>query len=178
MKILRGVFPCIGNNPNEAAIIITSPLANLVIDSNVGFVKDYSEPHVGKYEFLIQPFQQLISVQAEGYLELRFWAQAHSAKQVLYYEIRPAEEEVEEMPILLTISPADAVVYINEEIVPDVQGMRLAVGVHRLRIEKEGYKTLTETIAVTENNSRFDYALEPVQLERITITTQPKPSRY
>ena len=89
--------------PNEAAIIIRSSLTNLVFDSNVGIIENQSNSKAGEYRLIIQPFRQTISVQAEGFIQLRFNIIPSGARDVIYYEVQPKVPELEAIPINIIV---------------------------------------------------------------------------
>lgn len=74
-------------------------------------------------------------------------------------------------PILISLYPADGVIFIDNEMIEnngyepseiDEHGpyiLRLAAGVYSVRVEREGYRTITEQIRVTEENTEFYFSL-------------------
>lgn len=173
----NGTIPVFRDYPDDAALIISSSLTDLKFDSNVGIVADLSSPNDGEYRLIIPPFRQSITVTMNGYRQLRFTVPVSEPRQVLFYEINPMVTEEELIPIVLSLSPLDASVFIDEQGIDPNQVIRLSPGSHQIRIEKEGYKTITEEMMVSESSFRFDYRLSPLQPVRVTVTTTPSDAR-
>lgn len=86
-------IPVFRNYPDQAAVIIYSSLTNLDITSNMGIVADQSRPADGRYELLIGPFRQILTVRAPGYQETRISIPNLSAREVVYFSVEPKERE-------------------------------------------------------------------------------------
>lgn len=145
-------IPVFVDFPDDAAIIITSSLTNLRFDSNVEIIADRSEPASGEYRLIIPPFRQTIAVYADNYKQLRFTVPVSEARQVLFYSIEPKEEDVNVVPTFFAVSPAqamDATVFIDDQVVDINRAVNLEEGTHQLRIEKTGYRTITEEIIIS-----------------------------
>lgn len=82
-------IPVFVDLPNAAAIIVTSSITNLSFDSNVEVVADRSNPESGEYRILVNPFRQTITVNAPGFIQLRFNITVSESREVVYYEIQP-----------------------------------------------------------------------------------------
>lgn len=160
-------IPVFVNNPDDAALIITSSLTNLRFDSNVGIVADQSDPAAGEYRLIILPFRQSITVQAPGYKQLRIPVQVTKAKEVKFFTIEPLEDEEEETsPILFSISPltAEATVFIDGQPIDNLQtAVNLSPGSHTINIESIGYKTIEDTLTIDGTRNFFNYELEQLQ---------------
>ncbi len=173
-------IPVFVDFPDNAAIIITSSLTNLRFDSNVEIIADRSEPATGEYRLIIPPFRQTISVYADNYKQLRFTVPVSEAREVLFYSIEPKEEELNLVPTFFAISPAqamDATVFIDNQEVDINKAVNLVEGSHQLRIEKVGYRTITEEIEVSINQNIRKYEMEPMQTQLVTISSNPEGAR-
>ncbi|MCG8374692.1 MAG: PEGA domain-containing protein, partial [Balneolales bacterium] len=166
-------IPVFRDYPDDAAIIVTSSLTNLQFDSNVGIVADLSSANDGEYRLVIPPFRQSITVNAPGYRQLRFTVPITGPRDVKVYEVRPLQQQEDLIPIVLNISPLDAIVFIDEQGIDINRATRLSPGPHTIRIEKDGFKTISEVITIDENSFRFDYTLEQLQPVPVTFTTNP-----
>ena len=170
-------IPVFVNNPDDAALIITSSLTNLRFDSNVGIVSDQSDPAAGEYRLIILPFRQSITVQAPGFKQLRIPVQVTKAKEVKFFTIEPLEDEEEETsPILFSISPltAEAIVFIDGQPIENLQtAVNLSPGSHTINIESIGYKTIEDTLTIDGTRNFFNYELEQLQIQKYVITSNP-----
>ncbi|MCR9132777.1 MAG: PEGA domain-containing protein [bacterium] len=173
-------IPVFVDFPDDAAIIITSSLTNLRFDSNVEIIADRSEPASGEYRLIIPPFRQTIAVYADNYKQLRFTVPVSEARQVLFYSIEPKEEDVNVVPTFFAVSPAqamDATVFIDDQVVDINRAVNLEEGTHQLRIEKTGYRTITEEIIVSADQNIRKYEMEPMQTQLVTVTSSPENAR-
>ncbi len=170
-------IPVFIDYPDDAAIIVSSSLTNLRFDSNVEVIDDKSDPAAGEYRIIIRPFRQTISVQANGYKQLRFTVPVSQAREVLFYTIEPLEDEEELIPTVFALSPPqamDADVYIDGQAVDISRAVNLSPGTHQLRIEKQGYRTISEVLDVSADQTAIrSYTLEQLQPQLITITSTP-----
>ena len=173
-------IPVFVDFPDNAAIIVTSSLTNLRFDSNVEIIADRSEPATGEYRLIIPPFRQTIAVYADNYKQLRFTVPVSEPRQVLFYSIEPKEDELNLVPTFFAISPAqalDATVFIDDQEVDINRAVNLEEGAHQLRIEKVGYRTITEEIIVSIDQNIRKYEMEPMETQLITITSEPDGAR-
>jgi hypothetical protein len=163
--------------PDDAAIIISSSLTDLRFESNVEIIDNLSDPASGEYRLVIPPFRQNIRVNANGFRQLRINVAVTGPKDVKYYTIEPAEEEEDLIPTVFAIEPitaSDANFFIDGQAVDIRTRVDLAPGVHQVRIEKQGWRTLTEEITVSEDQPAIrTYTLEQVQPQTVTITSTP-----
>ena len=172
-------IPVFVNNPNDAALIITSSLTNLRFDSNVGIVADQSNPTAGEYRLIILPFRQSITVQAPGFKQLRIPVQVTTAKQVKFYTIEPQKKQEEDtIPVLFTITPqvaaSNATIFINGKPLDDLEStINLTSGSHTININSNGYKTLEQTINIDGTTNVLKFELEQLQLQKFVITSNP-----
>lgn len=171
-------IPVFRNYPDDAAIIVSSSITNLRFDSNFEVVADDSDPANGEYRIIIRPFRQTITVQANGFKQLRFTVPVSTAREVRFYSIEPLEVEEDLIPTVFALSPPqamDAAVFIDGQAVDINQGLvNLSPGTHQLRIEKQGYRIIDEEILIAEDQTAIRrFELEPLQPQRITITSSP-----
>lgn len=167
--------------PNEAAIIIRSSLTNLVFDSNVGIIENKSNSNAGEYRLIIQPFRQTISVQAEGFIQLRFNIIPSGARDVIYYEVQPKVPELEAIPINIIVQKNGEVasdgidIFIDDQLAESKGNTySVAPGNHLVRIEGGlGYKIISDEINVDVGNTFFPYNLEQLELVQFSLTTNP-----
>jgi hypothetical protein len=79
------VFP---DFPDKAAIIFTTTITNLQFDSQMnGIVQVRDESSVGRYILIIEPFTQVISITAPGFIQERLRVGNPVARDVRQYRV-------------------------------------------------------------------------------------------
>lgn len=165
-------IPVFRDHPDKAAIIIESSLTNLVFESNMGGIVDQrSESARGRYILIIEPFTQILQVNAPGFITGRFRVAAPQARDVLYYEIEPEEVVPELVPAIFNVTPADARLFIDDQITEINQTVQLPPGPKQVRLEREGYRVLEDVITVSMDNVLFTYQMEQIDIVLVQIRT-------
>jgi len=163
-------IPVFRDHPDKAAIIIESSLTNLVFESNMGGIVDQrSEPARGRYILIIEPFTQILQVNAPGFITGRFRVATPQARDVLYYEIEPEEVAPDLVPAIFNVTPADARLFVDDQITEINQTVQLPPGPKQVRLEREGYRVLEDVITVSLDNVQFNYEMEEIDLEPVQI---------
>ncbi|MCH8568365.1 MAG: PEGA domain-containing protein [Balneolales bacterium] len=171
-----GGIPISVDYPNEAYIIIRSTIPGLRFESNMdGIVEDRSEPESGRYILIIRPFSQIFTVTADNYVAGRFQVRNPQQRETSHYVIRPVEIASDLLPVTFLVEGHDdATLTVNGQVVPVNQTTRIDTGPQQIRIEKAGYRTIEETIVVSQDNVLFRYSLEGLVEERVTIRSVPE----
>lgn len=170
-----GGIPVFTEHPDEAYVIIESPISNLVFSSNMeGIVEDRSEPDLGRYVLIIRPFTQIFTVNAPGFMVGRFRVQSPQARNTYHYRIRPVEASTEFVPVNFIVEPSGAELFIDDQQVPIGQTVRMEPGPQTLRIENPGYRTIVEEIIISVDNTLFQYTMD--ELYEIPVTIRSNPS--
>ncbi len=86
-------IPVFRDYPDQAAVIIFSSLTNLQITSDMGIVADQSSPEFGRYELLIGPSRQTLTVRAAGFQEASIAIPNLSAREAVYFSVEPKERD-------------------------------------------------------------------------------------
>jgi parvulin-like peptidyl-prolyl isomerase len=170
------VVPVFRDFPEHAAIIIESNLTNLSFESNVGIIDDKSDPSSGIYRLLIHTWRQTITASSQGYKQARFSIPASQARDVHYYTITPVEsEDTELIYVRFIIEPDDATLLVNNQEVDYSGAVQLEAGAKQIRIIRDGMKTITDEVTVdNKDNNFFEYTLESIEREIVTISTKPE----
>ena len=168
-------FTVFTEHPDEAYIIIQSPVNNLVFTSNMdGIVEDRSEPDQGRYVLIVRPFTQIFTVNAPGYMVGRFRVQSPQARNTYHYRIRPVEATTEFIPVNFIVDQENANLFVDDQEVPIGRTVRMEPGPQSVRIEKPGYRTIIDEIVITHDNTLFQYTLD--ELYEIPVTIRSNPS--
>ncbi len=165
-------IPVFRDHPDKAALIIYSSLTNLTFDSNMGGIVDhYSEPALGSYILIIEPFTQIMQVNAPGFMTGRFRVAAPQARDVLYYEIEPEERTPDLIPLVFNVEPADARLFVDDQITETNRTVQLPPGPKQIRLEREGFRVLEDVITVSMDNVMFNYQMDEIDIVPVRIAS-------
>jgi formylglycine-generating enzyme required for sulfatase activity len=142
--------------------------ANLGIEGNVA----YSD---GVYTIYVSPGERRLQIYAEGFLPFVFNIPERIESLMVYdlYLVSLKEPQVQTLPVAIRFTPDDAELYINDEPREKSLTYSLALGQHSLRIVKEGFQPIEETITVNEQNIFFEYTLQRQPDAALQIETIP-----
>ncbi len=76
--------------------------------------------------------------------------------------------------ILFTVDPSEATVAIDNEAVDISQEVELTYGIHKIRLEAEGYRTLTKYIQVGSEYASISFTLEEAEEQEEDETDSPE----
>ena len=163
-------IPVFRDHPDKAALIIHSSLTNLTFDSNMGGIVDQrSEPASGRYILIIEPFTQIMQINAPGFMTGRFRVAAPRARDVLYYEIEPEERTPDLIPLVFNVDPDDARLFVDDQITETNRTVQLPPGPKQIRLEREGFRVLEDVITVSMDNVLFNYRMEEIEIVPVHI---------
>lgn len=168
-----GSIPVFTNHPEMAAVIINSSLSALQFDSNVGIVEELSRPNDGYYVLIVRPWRQIITVTAPGYRQSRFTVNATQAREVLYYTAEPKASTGNLIPVNFVVTPSDAAIYVNDQLVEAGRTNQLPAGRQSVRLERNGYRTIEQDVEISTNNTLFTFQLQEVQVTQVVIRSEP-----
>lgn len=167
-------IPVFTEYPEEAGIIITSSLTNLDFESNMGgIVANQSQPNSGRYVLIIKPYTQIFVVNAPGFIQARFRVSNPEPRSVAYFTIEAKEQAGGEIPVNFLVDPLPATLYVDNNQVDFSRPVPLSPGEHEIRIEKEGYRSVTQEIAVSLQQTLFRYSLQQIRQVPVTISSVP-----
>lgn len=173
-----GTFPVFRDHPDDVAVIVNSSLTGLRFDSNVGIIADLSAPNDGVYRFIVRPWRQTITVSMTGYRQVRFTIPAAEPRTVLYYIIEPVKSDaVALIPVTIRVNQPDALVFIDAQQVDISRTIPLEVGMHQIRIEKNGYLTIDQPIEVSTESPFQEFTLQRLTQRRVVIRSTPPGAR-
>jgi hypothetical protein len=133
-------IPVFRDQPDMAAVIVNSSLTNLRLESNLEIVAILGNPNQGEYILIVRPVRQIITVNAPGFQQGRVTIAATEPRQVLYYRVEPKPEVATNViPTIVQITPTDAKVTIDGNLVDISKPVPIEIGTHRIRIEKQGF---------------------------------------
>lgn len=123
----------------------------------------------GVYYFFVSQREKQITFEAPDYEPLTVDVPEGGLKKgVTYYAYL---ESVDDVIITFNIYPAPDRVTINEKMISKSKVM-IAPGNYRLRIEKAGFETIVDEIAVGKNNTYFNYTLAKIGQEKVVVVEE------
>lgn len=164
-------IPVFRNYPEAAAIIASSPIKNLKFDSNIGLIADLSEPEKGEYRLILEPYRQVITVNAPNFMQTRFTVTVNTARDVDFYFIQPV---MNNKKVLIRVDQGAAKLFINDtEYEHFEEPIEIPLGLNSLKIIAKGFKSIEEVIEVSNDTPFFEYEMERIEPEIVTVTTNP-----
>jgi formylglycine-generating enzyme required for sulfatase activity len=81
------------------------------------------------------------------------------------------------LPVTIVVQPPDAQITVDGQPAQSDQPVKLSKGPHQLRIEKQGFQPVEETITVSESDVLFRRTLKEVDIEAVQIHSMPDQAR-
>lgn len=162
------------DHPDKAGLIIESPITTLRFDSNMGgIVEERHQPDQGRYILIIEPFTQIISIDAPGYIQGRIRVASPSAREVFHYKVEPEARTADLISVVFSVQPADARLFLDGQQTEINETIRLQPGNYDLRLEREGFRIIEDAITVSSDQILFPYQMDRVSPEEVWFTTIP-----
>jgi uncharacterized protein (TIGR02145 family) len=169
-----GPIPVFRDHPEKVAVILRSSLTNLRFDSNLGVTADLSDASRGEYVLILDPVRQSLTVNAPGYQQSRIQITLTEARQVAYYRVEPKPEVATNViPTNIQVTPTDAKVTIDGNLVDISKPVPIEVGTHKIRIEKQGFRTIEKEVRISADQNLIRETLSAIEVVPLTIKTQP-----
>lgn len=149
--------------PTDAMVLVYTALRDLNFRSSIGGLNQqrYNE-RANRYELLISPQRQILFVSAPDFIEQRLALINAQPKEVFYYLVTARRDF--NVPVVFIVEPKDALLLLDDIPYDINQGIRVPKGESKLRIEREGYKTIEKTIFISEDVLKYSYTLEELEL--------------
>lgn len=144
-----------------AGLIIQTNLTGLSYNSKNRIVK--IEPSTGKTILYLTPNESVVNVYKAGFVPLEINLSNYGIKleSGSVWKIIIAEKlENNYLPVKISISPADAILFIDNEKKENTPIYNLSNGEHKIVIQKNGYKVLLDTINVSDENMAFVFEMK------------------
>jgi Family of unknown function (DUF5683) len=145
-----------------AGIMIVSDLEGLTYQSNNGIVDKQSQP--GKDLVYVSPSERVIEIFKSGYEPIRIILSELSINLLSgkVWQIKiTGDKPIELVPISIITNPKNCTVSINDSLVLNTKGLKLAHGRYKIKVEKLNYYGVSDSILVTNDNVYFEYNLTP-----------------
>jgi hypothetical protein len=158
--------------PDKAAVIFETTVTNLRFDSQMnGIVEIRDGSSTGKYVLIIDPITQILTISASGFVQESIRIGNPKARDVLYYKIEPERSVSSIIFVKFIIKPEDANVYLNGNLIDIKNTIPLQMGDYKLKLLKEGFKTLENTITINPNNILQSFEMEPIRMESVQLNS-------
>ncbi len=131
------------------------------------------------YKFYMNDNQRVVKITHSDYepLEVRILADfgINVKAQRVYEMVLTNVPEKVFINVVIISQPADAEKIIDGENLGKGQTFKLFIGKHTLKVQKEGYKSKTKTITVSESSTLFeDIKLEEIDILAVQINSVPQ----
>ena len=165
--------PIMRSHPDDAAVIIFSSISGLQFESNNNQINDIKEED-GKYTIFLKPEKSLIKVKRKDFIEQNLPTLSLSAKEVKYYKIESKQDQGSSViPINILTEPPGAKIFIDGLFKGVDINNKVQIGVHKVKLELEGYSAKEQSIEVKPESNFFRFQLERVDQVGIQIRSVP-----
>ena len=157
-----------------AGIKVISDMDNFTYQSYNGVVQVDDRP--GEDMVFLQPDERVLEIYQSGYEPLKLILSEIGIKvgPKAVWKIKiTGEKQLEKIPIAIVTEPDGVEVILDGESYGEIEKLIVNKGNHKLRLHKEGYEPVMQTIIVDAANNLFKYTLEKVQDVPVEIITQP-----
>ncbi len=157
--------------PDNAMVLVYSNLPILDFRSSVGGINQqrYNQ-RANRYEILVSPQRQILFVAARGFIEQRVDLINPSPKDVFRYMVEERKGQ-DELSVFFTVSPNDAKLFIDNIPTDINQTVSVPIGTVNIRLEREGYRSIDESLVISTEQVNYVYNMRQVTLEPVRIRT-------
>lgn len=170
-------IPVFTQHPDKAGIVIESSVPGLRFSSNMQGVVEVQEPAAGRYVLIIEPFTQIIRVDAENFVQERFRVGNPQARDVLYFSVEAESRQSDLVSVIFNVDPDDALLFLNGQQVEINSTVQLPAQGYELRLEQEGYRSINEVVNVSTENILFSYTMDEIDIVPVRIRSNVEGAR-
>ncbi|MEI7812495.1 MAG: PEGA domain-containing protein [Ignavibacteria bacterium] len=157
-----------------AGLMMISDLDGLAYDSYNQIVKIKKMP--GQDLLFLSPGERVVTVYKTGFKPLKIILHEYGIKlmsgTVWKVEIT-GDRKLDLIPVNILASQPDVRIFVDEKDKGTGKTFQISAGEHRVRLEKEGYKTVQATILVSASSNLFNYKMEEIELIQAQIKSVP-----
>jgi formylglycine-generating enzyme required for sulfatase activity len=162
-----------------AAVQVVSDMDGFKYQSYNGVVAVDDQP--GRDMVYLSPNERVLEIFKSGYEPLKLILSEYGIqlkeREVWQIKIIGSAKTGDLLPVTFLIQPRDALISVDGKSAQSGQPVKLSKGSHTLRISKQGFKSVSETINVSENKVLFNFTLSEVELEQVLIKSVPTEAR-
>jgi len=163
------------NGEIASGIIVLTDLTSLAFEARNGVVKVNSSS--GKYVVFVSPTERVLTILSSGFKPLTIYLYDIGIRlkpgQVWKIEVT-GSKKTNQIPINIKVTPDAKSILLDGNQVDPSEAIMAEVGLHQVRIEQLGYKTVLDSIAVTPQKTLFEFNLKQVKPEKLIVRTAPK----
>ncbi|MCF8334559.1 MAG: PEGA domain-containing protein, partial [Bacteroidales bacterium] len=161
-------------NGNTCALVkVKTDIQGLNFESGYGIVGDVMFKE-GQYWVYLSPKEQRLSIFKTGFVRLDYEIPYPVQSYDVFHMILTKKgSEVNALPVTFQVTPEDAQLTVDGESIPNNEPLKLKIGNHQFRAERENYQALQKTIKVDEQNVLFEYEMEKIEDVAVQISSEP-----
>jgi hypothetical protein len=163
-----------------AAIQVISDMDGFKYQSYNGIVGDVDD-QPGRDMVYLSPNERVLEIFKSGYEPLKIILSEYGIqlreKEVWQIKIIGSAKAGDLLPVTIVVQPPDAQITVDGQPAQSDQPVKLSKGPHQLRIEKQGFQPVEETITVSESDVLFRRTLKEVDIEAVQIHSMPDQAR-
>lgn len=163
-------IPVFTEHPDKAGIVIESTVSGLRFSSNMRGIVEVREPAAGQYILIIEPFTQIIRIDAENFVQERFRVGNPQPRDALYFSVTGESQASDLISVIFNVSPQNAELFLNGQQAETNTTIRLPAEGYEVRLQLEGYRSINEIINVTPDNILFSYEMEEIDVVPVNIS--------
>ena len=163
------------NDEACALILVRTAETGLGFTSNTGIVGNV-EWKTGDYWVYVSQGARSLKIFKQGIQTIEYTFEIIPQSRETYLlklQVNRPEPKVKMFPVTIRFTPSDAALSIDGKIISAAATNNLPEGEHSIRITKEGYQPIEQTITVNDKNVFFEYTLQKTQTQWLVITSNP-----
>lgn len=149
--------------PDQAIVFVVSGIANIRFNSNMDAIVAQLSPTPGEYVLFVDPVNQILEIDAPGFLQLRYPLRALQARSTVSLSVEPQQQSTDRISVIFNVQPLSADLYVNGNMTETNQVVQLPPGEKEIRIERAGYQTISDQITISERNIQFNYMMQETE---------------
>lgn len=158
-----------------AMIKVISDMEGFQYDANNGVVEVDDQP--GQDLVYLQPDERVLKILHTGYEPLKMILSEYGIqlkpRAVWSIKISGVGKAANTLPVTFLVQPQDAQIEVDGVAAQHGKPIDLSPGRHQLKIYKEGYRPIEEEIQVSKSQVLFNFTLQEVEIQPVTIKSQP-----
>jgi hypothetical protein len=157
-----------------AGVVIISDLDGLAYSSYNGIVKTSREP--GRDLLFLSPDERVVTVLKTGFAPLKLILNEIGIKLKPggVWQVKvTGEKKSELLPVLVVTTPPEAMVIIDGVRRGTGKSHQLSPGKHTIRVEKDGFGPVEQSVQVSPTSFEFPFILKEVDVALTTINSLP-----
>jgi uncharacterized protein (TIGR02145 family) len=158
-----------------AAIQVISDMDGFSYDAFDGVVGNV-DSRPGMDIVYLKATERVLEIYKTGYQPLKLILSEHGirlAQREVWQVTLAGDELINALPVVIRFTPDDATLFINNTLTPKAATYSLTLGQHNLRIVKDGFQPMEESITVNEQNIFFEYTMQRQPDAALQVETTP-----